>query len=112
MQKLNASVLTIEDETGFSNLVVWGKTFDIYRKVILQSRLLMVVGKLQIEGKVLHVIVHSCHNMNQLLQLESMEQIKGTADKQAQKEQKLTRTMHNRSSKSVQTELFPSRDFK
>ncbi|MGO3109743.1 MAG: error-prone DNA polymerase, partial [Sphingobacterium sp.] len=65
--------ITIEDETGFSNLVVWGKTFDIYRKVILQSRLLMVVGKLQIEGKVLHVIVHSCHNMNQLLQLESME---------------------------------------
>ncbi len=59
--------ITIEDETGFSNLVVWEKVFEKYRKEILQSRLLMVEGKLQIEGEVIHVIVKNCFNLSKLL---------------------------------------------
>jgi error-prone DNA polymerase len=59
--------ITIEDETGFSNLVVWEKLFDKYRKEILQSRLLMVEGKLQIEGLVIHVIVNRCYNLSKYL---------------------------------------------
>jgi error-prone DNA polymerase len=59
--------ITIEDETGFSNLVVWEKVFDKYRKEILQSRLLMVEGMLQVEGKVIHVIVKRCFNLTKLL---------------------------------------------
>ncbi|MEC3879059.1 error-prone DNA polymerase [Parapedobacter sp. 10938] len=56
--------VTIEDETGFANLVVWGPMFEKYRREILQSRLLMVAGKLQIEGEVIHVIVNHCTNLN------------------------------------------------
>lgn len=59
--------ITIEDETGFSNLVVWEKAFATFRREILQARLLMVEGKLQIEGQVIHVIVHKCYNLNKLL---------------------------------------------
>ncbi|MDB5131798.1 MAG: error-prone polymerase [Mucilaginibacter sp.] len=59
--------ITIEDETGFSNLVVWEKVFENYRKEILQARLLMVEGKLQIEGEVIHVIVKRCFNLTKLL---------------------------------------------
>jgi error-prone DNA polymerase len=59
--------ITIEDETGFSNLVVWEKLFEKYRKEILQARLLMVEGKLQIEGEVIHVIVKRCYNLSALL---------------------------------------------
>ena len=59
--------ITIEDETGFSNLVVWETMFDKYRKEIIQARLLMVEGKLQIEGKVIHVIVKRCFNLNKML---------------------------------------------
>jgi error-prone DNA polymerase len=59
--------ITIEDETGFSNLVVWEKIFENYRKEILQARLLMVEGKLQIEGEVIHVIVKRCFNLTKLL---------------------------------------------
>jgi error-prone DNA polymerase len=59
--------ITIKDETGFSNLVVWEKMFQKYRKEILQSRLLMVEGKLQIEGEVIHVVVKRCFNLNKLL---------------------------------------------
>ena len=59
--------ITIEDETGFANLVVFPNLFEKYRKEILQSRLLMVEGKLQREGEVVHVIVSSCYDLSKLL---------------------------------------------
>ena len=59
--------ITIEDETGCANLVVFENLFDQFRKEILQSRLLMVEGKLQVEGEVIHVIVQRCFNMTRLL---------------------------------------------
>jgi error-prone DNA polymerase len=59
--------MTIEDETGVANLVVFQNLFDLYRKEILQSRLIMVKGKLQKEGEVIHVIVSSCYNLTKLL---------------------------------------------
>ncbi|SHG47702.1 error-prone DNA polymerase [Chryseolinea serpens] len=59
--------ITIEDETGTSNLVVFQKLFDQYRKEIIQSRLLMVEGQLQREGEVIHVIVRRCYNFSGLL---------------------------------------------
>ncbi len=60
--------VTIEDEGGVANLVVWAKVFEVYRKEIVQARLLMVEGKLQIEGEVIHVIVNHCYNLSSLLQ--------------------------------------------
>lgn len=59
--------ITLEDETGAMNLVVFEKRFEKYRKEILQSRLLMVQGRLQKEGDVIHVVVSQCFNYNQLL---------------------------------------------
>jgi len=59
--------ITIEDETGFANLVVFEALFEKYRKPILQSRLLMVEGKLQREGEVVHVIVKCCYDLTKLL---------------------------------------------
>jgi error-prone DNA polymerase len=60
--------ITIEDETGYSNLVVFENLFEKYRKEILQSRLLMVEGQLQVEGEVIHVIVKRCYDFTKLLQ--------------------------------------------
>ena len=59
--------MTIEDETGFANLVIFEKLFDTFRKEILQSRLIMVEGKLQIEGEVIHVIIKRCYDFSKLL---------------------------------------------
>ncbi|HWB27565.1 MAG TPA: error-prone DNA polymerase [Chitinophagaceae bacterium] len=59
--------ITVEDETGVANCVVWASLFDEFRKPILQSRLLMIEGHLQIEGEVIHVIAHSLHNLTALL---------------------------------------------
>ena len=59
--------MTIEDETGFANLVVFENLFEKFRKEILQSRLIMVEGKLQVEGEVIHVIVQRCFDLSRLL---------------------------------------------
>ena len=59
--------MTLEDETGAANIVVWEKLFDKFRKEIIQSRLFMVDGKLQIEGEVIHVVAKRCFNLNSLL---------------------------------------------
>ncbi len=59
--------MTIEDETGFANLVIFQNLFEKYRKPILQARLIMVEGKLQREGEVIHVIVSVCHDFSKLL---------------------------------------------
>lgn len=59
--------ITIEDENGQANLVVFENLFNKYRKEILHSRLLMVEGKLQKEGQVIHVIVKHCYDLSALL---------------------------------------------
>jgi error-prone DNA polymerase len=59
--------MTIEDETGNGNVVVWRDLFEEYRKVIMQAKLIMVEGKLQKEGAVVHVIVSGCYDMSGLL---------------------------------------------
>ena len=48
--------VTLEDETGQVNLIVWKRIADEQRSVLLNARLMGVVGELQIEGKVIHVI--------------------------------------------------------
>lgn len=59
--------ITIEDETGNTNLVVFEKLFETYRKEILHAKLLMVEGKVQREGQVVHVIVSKCVDLTKLL---------------------------------------------
>jgi len=59
--------ITIEDETCYSNLVVFEKLFETYRREILHSRLLMVEGRLQREGQVVHVIVSKCFDLTKML---------------------------------------------
>jgi error-prone DNA polymerase len=59
--------ITIEDETGIANLVVFEKLFTKYRKEIVRSRFLMVEGTVQKEGEVIHIIVKRCYNLTGLL---------------------------------------------
>lgn len=59
--------ITIEDETGVANLVVFKKIFEQYRKEIIHATLLLAEGRVQIEGSVIHVMVEKCHNMTALL---------------------------------------------
>ena len=59
--------ITIEDETGTVNLVVFEKLFAEFRREILGSKLLMAEGYVQREGPVLHVIAQKCHDVTRLV---------------------------------------------
>jgi error-prone DNA polymerase len=48
--------VTLEDETGSINLIVWRDVAERQRRALLGSRLMGVAGELQVEGEVLHVI--------------------------------------------------------
>ncbi|WP_116654694.1 error-prone DNA polymerase [Pelagibacterium sediminicola] len=50
--------ITIEDETGITNVVVWQKVFAQYWRVILSSSMIAVRGRVQREGEVVHLVVH------------------------------------------------------
>jgi error-prone DNA polymerase len=48
--------ITLEDETGVANLVIWPKMFKTYRPTIMSARLLVVKGHVQTDGRVIHVV--------------------------------------------------------
>ena len=48
--------LTLEDESGYVNVIVWERIARRQRRPLVQARLLEVRGRLQREGDVLHVI--------------------------------------------------------
>jgi error-prone DNA polymerase len=48
--------VTLEDETGHINLVVWAQVAEQYRAALLNAKLMGIQGELQIEGGVIHVI--------------------------------------------------------
>lgn len=59
--------VTLEDETGNINLIVWRTVAERQRRELLGARLLGVHGRLQREGKVLHVIAERLEDMSALL---------------------------------------------
>ena len=59
--------ITLEDETGVSNLVVWPKVFERFRRTVLGAQLLAVQGKLQKEGIVIHVVASRLLDRTDLL---------------------------------------------
>ena len=58
--------ITLEDETGTTNLVVFPKLFDKYRKEILHARLLMVEGVVE-RTEVTHIVVRRVFDITKLL---------------------------------------------
>ena len=50
--------ITLEDETGVANLVVWPKVMETYRKVIMRSRIIDAQGMIQRSDNVIHVVAH------------------------------------------------------
>jgi error-prone DNA polymerase len=57
--------VTLEDEGGIANLIVWPKTFERYRRAVLGARLMFVDGRLQREGIVTHIIADRLEDWTQ-----------------------------------------------
>ncbi|MEQ8268362.1 MAG: error-prone DNA polymerase [Parvibaculum sp.] len=47
---------TLEDETGIANIIIWPKLYEKRRRVVLTSRLMLVRGRVQKEGIVIHIV--------------------------------------------------------
>ena len=59
--------VTLEDETGVANVVVWAKTFERFRRAVIAGRCLRVTGTLQRDGDVVHVVAERIDDISPLL---------------------------------------------
>ena len=59
--------VTLEDETGVANIIVWPKVLERFRRVLMTSRLLRVSGRLQREGLVAHLVANRLEDFSHLL---------------------------------------------
>jgi error-prone DNA polymerase len=97
---------TLEDETGVANLVVWQKTFEAYRRPFLASRLMMVSGRLQREGLVVHIVAEKIDDLSHELYRLSDPQIAPAGETGP-------RTTPHRHPRNAPSRLIPkSRDFR
>ena len=52
----NTTFVTLEDETGTVNVIVWPRVFEAHRRELLGTKLLTVYGRWQREGEVMHLV--------------------------------------------------------
>ena len=56
--------ITLEDETGIANLILWPKTFERFRRVARLSRVLLASGRVERQGEVVHVHVERLESLD------------------------------------------------
>jgi single-strand DNA-binding protein len=59
--------ITLEDETGVANIVVWKAKYEEFRRAVISGRLLRVTGKLQREHGVTHVVAEVIEDLSPML---------------------------------------------
>lgn len=59
--------LTLEDETGVANIVVWQKIYQRFRRAVIAGRLLRVTGPIQRDGMVVHVVARQIEDISPML---------------------------------------------
>ena len=105
--------LTLEDETGTANVVVWRKIYETFRKAVIAGRLIRVTGRIERDGPVVHLIAEKVEDLSPLLATLGrpvmIEANDGRADETKRPAGGSVRTAHHpREQAKV---LFPSRDF-
>jgi DNA polymerase III alpha subunit len=59
--------MTLEDETGTANIIVWPKVFEILRPIVIGARFLSVTGRLQSESGVIHVVAETMEDLTPMM---------------------------------------------
>jgi error-prone DNA polymerase len=106
--------LTLEDETGVSNVVVWPRVYERFRRAVMGGRLLRVTGSLQREGIVVHLIAQRIEDLShRLTDLgHPLDAAVGVTKPQADEAPRPARSpMRARHPREQAKGLFPSRDF-
>ena len=60
--------VTLEDETGTCNVVVWTNVYERLRRAVIAGQLLRVTGKLQREAGVVHIAANLIEYLSPLLE--------------------------------------------
>ncbi len=63
--------MTIEDETGVANIVVWRKTMERFHRVVMASRLILVHGRIQRKDNIIHLVSSRLEDRSEWLALLS-----------------------------------------
>jgi DNA polymerase III alpha subunit len=63
--------MTLEDETGIANAIVWPKAFERFRPVVLGARLTAITGRVQAASGVVHVVAETIEDLTPLLSVLS-----------------------------------------
>lgn len=111
--------ITLEDETGTANIVVWPKLYALYRRAVIGGRLLRITGRVQREGAVIHVIaerVEDCSDMLGQLAQGGAQAIAPPAGRSDEARRPVPTTQPRqppraRHPRDQARALFPSRDF-
>ena len=61
--------MTIEDETGVANSVIWPKVLERMRKVVMGARLVVVHGRIQRHEDIIHVVAERLEDRSDWLRL-------------------------------------------
>lgn len=61
--------VTLEDETGIVNVIVWRKIYEQFRRAVIAGRLLRVTGRLQRAHSVTHLIAEEVEDISDMLDL-------------------------------------------
>ncbi|AUH34033.1 error-prone DNA polymerase [Paracoccus tegillarcae] len=105
--------LTLEDETGVSNVVVWRKVFETHRRAVMGGRLLRVTGRLQREGIVVHLIAEQIEDVSSELGSlgHPLEAAVGQTTPQTDSAPRSPTPPRATHPREQAKRLFPSRDF-
>ncbi|NDC41634.1 MAG: hypothetical protein EBZ77_08800, partial [Chitinophagia bacterium] len=80
------------------------------RRAILQARLLLVEGTLQIEGEVIHVVAKRCSNITGLLRQQAMQAVVAPMPPLSRADERVDEPWHHKDKRvppPVQPEIFP-----
>ena len=106
--------LTLEDETGTANVIVWKQVYEAFRKAVIAGRLVRVTGRIQRDGPTTHVIAERVEDVSALLATLGRPVIIDANDGRADE---VKRPVVGRAPASARhpreqaKKLFPSRDF-
>jgi error-prone DNA polymerase len=65
--KGNVTFITLEDETGIANVILWQRKFEEQRRVVMGAAMIAVKGVMQKEGEVIHVVADRLEDLTPLL---------------------------------------------
>ncbi|HEY1941417.1 MAG TPA: error-prone DNA polymerase [Roseiarcus sp.] len=100
--------MTLEDETGVANLIVWPKAFERLRAIVIGARFVVASGKLQSESGVVHLVVERMEDLTPMLGLlsEHGRDIETLAPSDEVRRPQMTMAQKRQGNRFAQVQLF------